>query len=90
LGHADPHIMRSEKPTGAAFICVADNAENVTTVAPGANATLAPQYLAPLENIGWLLLQLETPLHTVIAHATQARCGRLCGAQCRACASTAR
>jgi ribokinase len=67
------HTVRSTKPTGVAFICVADNAENAITVAPGANATLAPDHLPPLHNIGWLLLQLETPLPTVTAYAMQAR-----------------
>lgn len=67
------HIVRSVQPTGAAFICVADNAENAITVAPGANAALAPEHLPPLEGVGWLLLQLETPLATVLAYATQAR-----------------
>lgn len=67
------HVVRSERPTGAAFICVADNAENAITVAPGANAALAPEHLPPLEGVGWLLLQLETPLETVLAYATQAR-----------------
>ena len=67
------HVVRSERPTGAAFICVADNAENAITVAPGANATLAPGHLPPLEGAGWLLLQLETPLETVLAYAMQAR-----------------
>src|SRR3712207_3223350 len=30
------HRVRSEKPTGAALICVSDDAENAITVAPGA------------------------------------------------------
>ncbi|GAB2496786.1 ribokinase [Pseudoxanthomonas sangjuensis] len=66
-------IVRSAKPTGAAFICVADSAENAITVAPGANATLAPEHLPSLEGVGWLLLQLETPLASVAAYAMRAR-----------------
>jgi len=66
-------IVRSAKPTGAAFICVADSAENAITVAPGANATLASEHLPSLEGVGWLLLQLETPLASVAAYAMRAR-----------------
>ncbi|MFT4257242.1 MAG: ribokinase [Pseudoxanthomonas sp.] len=66
------HIVRSERPTGAAFICVADSAENAITVAPGANMALLPQHLPSLDGVGWLLLQLETPLPTVLGCAQQA------------------
>ncbi|MFT3754355.1 MAG: ribokinase [Pseudoxanthomonas sp.] len=67
------HVVRSERPTGAAFICVADNAENAITVAPGANATLASEHLPSLDGVSWLLLQLETPLETVHDFAVHAR-----------------
>lgn len=60
-------------PTGAAFICVADDASNAITVAPGANGALRPQHLPPLAGISHLLLQLETPLATVTAYAQAAR-----------------
>lgn len=60
-------------PTGTAFICLADSAENAITVAPGANMALRSEHLPPLDGIGWLLLQLETPLDTVIAYARRAR-----------------
>ena len=67
-------IVRSTTvATGAAFICVADSAENAITVAPGANATLRPQHLPPLTHVSHLLLQLETPLETVTAYAVAAR-----------------
>ncbi|KAF1711445.1 ribokinase [Pseudoxanthomonas kalamensis DSM 18571] len=59
--------------TGTAFICLADNAENAITVAPGANARLAPTDLPPLTGADWLLLQLETPVETVAAYAQAAR-----------------
>ncbi|MBA2622646.1 MAG: ribokinase, partial [Chthoniobacterales bacterium] len=40
------HIVRvPAEPTGTAFICVADNAENAITVAPGANGALREWHL---------------------------------------------
>ncbi len=67
------HVVRSVQPTGAAFICVSAGGENAITVAPGANAELKAEHLPSLEGIGWLLLQLETPLPTVIACARAAK-----------------
>ena len=68
------HIVRSAtQATGTAFICVSDDAENAITVAPGANNALAPGDLPPLAGYSHLLMQLETPLPTVTAYATQAR-----------------
>ena len=64
-------------PTGTTFICLADTAENAITVAPGANACLRAGHLPPLDGIGWLLLQLETPLDTVAAYARSARAAGL-------------
>jgi len=66
-------IVRAKQPTGTAFICVADNAENAITVAPGANHALAAQDLPALDDISHLLLQLETPLPVVTAFAQRAR-----------------
>lgn len=60
-------------PTGTAFICLADNAENAITVAPGANLALGEEHLPALDGVDWLLLQLETPLPTVTAYARRAR-----------------
>jgi len=60
-------------PTGAAFICLSDDAENAITVAPGANDALSPGDLPPLDDVGHLLLQLETPLDSVAAYAGHAR-----------------
>ncbi|MCW5579736.1 MAG: ribokinase [Luteimonas sp.] len=60
-------------PTGAAFICISDDAENAITVAPGANDALMPGDLPQLDGVGYLLLQLETPLETVTAYAGRAR-----------------
>ncbi|MCB2041655.1 MAG: ribokinase, partial [Rhodoferax sp.] len=59
------HIVRcADTATGTAFICVSDDAENAITVAPGANARLAPHHLPPLDGYSHLLMQLETPLPT--------------------------
>ncbi|APW42823.1 ribokinase [Rhodoferax saidenbachensis] len=68
------HTVRPlDQPTGTAFICVSDDAENAITVAPGANACLEPQHLPPLTGFTHLLLQLETPLPSVTAYAQAAR-----------------
>ena len=70
------HIVRvAEEATGVALICLADNAENAITVAPGANSALRASHIPDLEGVGYLLLQLETPLDTVLelAHAARAR-----------------
>ena len=68
------HIVRAPRTaTGTAFICVADDAENAITVAPGANAALKPSHLPPLGGCTHLLMQLETPIETVHAYAKAAR-----------------
>lgn len=68
------HIVRSEdRPTGMAFICVSDDAQNAITVAPGANTTLRDFHLPPLDGFTHLLMQLETPIPTVSAYAAAAR-----------------
>ena len=61
------------QPTGAAFICVSDRAENAITVASGANHALRPEHLPALDGCTHLLLQLEIPLGTVAAYAAAAR-----------------
>lgn len=67
------HTVRDATlPTGTAFICLSDDAENAITVAPGANMGLRAEHLPALDGIGWLLLQLETPLDTVTAYARAA------------------
>lgn len=68
------HAVRSAvQPTGTAFICVDAQGENAITVVPGANSTLAPQHLPPLQGIRHLLLQLETPVATLSAYAQAAK-----------------
>lgn len=66
-------IRSCEQPTGTAFICVSDDAENAITVAPGANQCLLPEHLPSLRGVSHLLMQLETPLPTVTAYAQAAR-----------------
>jgi ribokinase len=68
------HVVRvAGQPTGAAFICVSDRAENAITVAPGANHALELKHLPALDDCSHLLLQLEIPLDTVTAYAAAAR-----------------
>ena len=68
------HAVRdAQLPTGTAFICLSDDAENAITVAPGANMALLPEHLPALDGVQWLLLQLESPLASVQAYATAAR-----------------
>ena len=68
------HIVRvKDQPSGTAFICVSDSAENAITVAPGANLALRAKHWPSLSGVSHLLLQLETPLETVTAYARLAR-----------------
>jgi len=66
-------VRVNDQPTGTAFICVSDDAENAITVAPGANGYLQPQHLPNLEGVSHLLMQLEIPMATVSAFARVAR-----------------
>ena len=66
-------VRTPEQPTGTAFICLSDDAENAITVAPGANNALRAEHLPPLDGVSHLLLQLETPLQSVNAWAVAAR-----------------
>jgi ribokinase len=68
------HIVRTpDHPTGTAFICVSEDAENAITVAPGANSELKAEHLPSLAGFSHLLMQLETPVATVTAYAKAAR-----------------
>ncbi len=67
------HVVRvADQPTGTAFICVADDAENAITVAPGANHCLVAEHLPIIEHASHLLLQLEIPIGAVTAYARRA------------------
>jgi ribokinase len=63
--------------TGVALIFVNRDGENVIAIDPGANAALTPDYLARYEkkiiDASVLLMQLESPLETVIAAAKLAK-----------------
>lgn len=65
--------VASKRPTGAALITVSDDGENAITVASGANAELAAGDLPDLVRVAWLVMQLETPIDTVVAFARAAR-----------------
>jgi ribokinase len=67
------HTIVSPQPTGSALICVSDEGENAITVAPGANDDLQPAHWPREMNISHLLMQLETPVPTVLAFAQAAR-----------------
>ncbi len=71
--HVQLHPVRSPQPTGTAFICVSDEGENAITVAPGANEDLQPAHWPTHLHISHLLMQLETPVPTVLAFAQAAR-----------------
>jgi ribokinase len=67
------HVVRARESTGVALICLADDAQNAITVAPGANAMLRAADLPDLKDVAILLLQLETPLEAVTGMARAAR-----------------
>ena len=69
-------VVDKSEPSGTALIMVDAKGQNVISVALGANGTLSPADLAPFEGeirkASALLLQLETPLDTVVAAAKAA------------------
>lgn len=68
------HVVRAaDVATGVALIGVADDGENSIVVASGANMALRPEHLPPMDGVGHLLMQLESPLESVAAWARQAR-----------------
>jgi ribokinase len=70
-------LVRTGRSTGLAMITVAEGGENTIVVAPGANGTLTPEDVDPARSViascDVLLMQLETPLPTVVAAASIAR-----------------
>ena len=70
-------MIASNMSTGVAMIQVADSGENSICIAPGANAALTPAMLAPHQHLitqaDILLMQLETPLETILSAATMAK-----------------
>ena len=69
-------ILRSELPSGVALIYVDEKAENCIVVASGANGDLSEADIEAsrkdIEGCGILLLQLESPIPTVLKAATMA------------------
>ena len=70
-------MIASNMSTGVAMIQVADSGENSICIVPGANAALTPAMLAPHQHLitqaDILLMQLETPLETILSAATMAK-----------------
>lgn len=67
------HVLRSDKASGTALILVDGNAENCIAVAPGANGDLTPEDIDSvadvIRNAGYLILQLEIPVESVLRAA---------------------
>ena len=70
-------IVDRKEPSGTALILVDPKGQNVISVALGANGTLVPKDLAPyrkdLEGAAAVLMQLETPIETVLTAAKWAK-----------------
>ena len=66
-------VVDRKEPSGTALILVDPKGQNVISVALGANGTLSPKDVAKfrkdIEGAAALLLQLETPIETVLAAA---------------------
>ena len=70
-------IVDRRHPSGTALILVDPKGQNVISVALGANGTLSPKDIAPcrkdIESAAAVLMQLETPLNTVLVAAKWAK-----------------
>lgn len=70
-------VLTTPGPSGVALIAVDDTAENTIVIVPGANGAVSsadiPRLEQALDGARMLLLQLETPLATVVAAARAAR-----------------
>ena len=70
-------VVDRKEPSGTALILVDPKGQNVISVALGANGTLSPKDVAKfrkdVEGAAALLLQLETPIETVLAAAKWAK-----------------
>ncbi len=70
----DAHLLVDKNvPSGTALILVDKSGQNCISVALGANGTLSPEDIAPfqkeIESSCILLMQLETPIETVVSAA---------------------
>lgn len=74
-------VVDETEPSGTALILVDAKGQNVISVALGANGTLSPADIAPfksdIENAAALVMQLETPVETVLVAARIAREARV-------------
>jgi ribokinase len=73
----DTHAIQTvDGPCGVAHISRAENGENSIIVIPGANAFVSPAHIDAhldlVQRAGMILVQLETPLQTVLHLAEQA------------------
>ena len=70
-------IVDPQEPSGTALILVDENGQNCISVALGANGTLSPADIQPVltqfPQASALLMQLETPLETVLQAARTAK-----------------
>lgn len=70
-------IIDKNEPSGTALILVDSKGQNEISVALGANGTLSPDDLAPyrddIANASAVLMQLETPIETVLVAAQMAK-----------------
>lgn len=65
-------LVRSDTPTGLAFILLEESGQNRITIISGANAALTPEQVLPaIQQRDILLMQLEVPLEVVKASAQQ-------------------
>ena len=62
-------IIDSKNPSGVAFIVIDSNGENMISVAPGANAKLAPEEIRSnsdiIKNAKVIVVQMELPMETI-------------------------
>jgi len=76
-GIAAKLVVDKENASGTALILVDGKGQNVISVALGANGTLSPKDIEPfrkdIEGAAALLMQLETPIETVLAAAQWAQ-----------------
>ncbi len=74
-------VVDPREPSGTALILVDSKGQNVISVALGANGTLSSKDIAPFEkdiaSASALLMQLETPLETVVRAAKVAHDARV-------------
>ena len=67
------HVLRSDKASGTALILVDSTGENCISVASGANGDLTPADIDSIADVirgaGFLILQLEVPVETVLKAA---------------------